>query len=137
MLKHKLRLIEEVLGCNCEEFSFVCRSVGIKKRSLALFSEFFETQKFTRACFDPVAEFSPVFQRGRSVSRAVKHIQFMSEFVVNNIVAGFRMAATSQGCIPYNNYRPALEGLPENSLCRVNRCGCIFKETRLALGHNK
>ena len=79
-------LIEELFGGHSEKFSLICRAIGIEERFLAVFGVLPEPKIFTGTYLNPIAVFGPVAQRRSAVSGTVEHIQFMGEFMIDNIV---------------------------------------------------
>jgi len=53
---------------------------------------------------------------GSPIGGAIEHIKFMSKFMIDNIMALFRMAAVAQNGIPDKNDRTLLKGLSDNGM---------------------
>lgn len=103
---HPEGLVEELLSSNSEEFGFVGGPVGVEKGFLSRLGSVFEAKVFARAGTDPVAVFGAVSQRGGAVGGAVKHVKFVGEFVIDNVMALFRVAAAVQNSVPDEDERP-------------------------------
>ena len=133
---HPAGLIEELLGSNCEELSFVGGPVGVEKGFLSRLGSVFEAKVFARASTDPVAVFDSVSQRRGAVGGAVKHVKFVGEFVIDNVMALFRVAAAMQDGVPDEDDRPLLEGLSDDGVGAFDRSKRDFKMTEFALGRD-
>ena len=133
---HPAGLVEELFSSNSEEFGFVCGPVGVEKGFPARLGGVFEAKVFARAGTDPVAVFGAVCQRGGAVGGAVKHVQFVGKFMIDNVMALFRVAAAVQDGVPDEDDRPLLEGLSDDGVGAFDRGERDFKVTEFALGRD-
>jgi hypothetical protein len=124
---HPAGLIEELFRGNGEEFGFVGGPVGVEKGFPTRLGIPFEAKVFARAGYDPVAEFGAVSQRRSAVGGAVEHIQFVGEFMIDNIVALFRVAAAMQDGVPNEDERALPEGLSDDGVGDFERSERDFK----------
>ena len=95
VFNHGLRLIEKLFGGDGEEFSFIDGAIGIEKTFPAAFDFPAQAEEFARTYPHPFTVFGTAAQRGRAVGRAVEHVQLVGEFMVDYVVAPFRMAAAA------------------------------------------
>ena len=58
-----------------------------------------------RADINPVIVFTPVTQGWGAIGCAIEHVQFVGKFMVDNIVAQFRVPASVQCRIPDKDHR--------------------------------
>jgi len=129
-------LVEELLSGHSEKFSFTGGAVSIKKGFLSMFGLMLKTQILTGTCEHPVTVFRSITEWRRPVSGAVKHIELVGKFMIDNVMAQSGVTTAMQRRIPYNNDRPLLKCLPDNGVGIFNGYKNCFKNTELMLGRN-
>ena len=101
---------------------------------LTLLGLTFQSKIFPGTGCDPVFIFSPVTQGRCTVCGSVQHVEFVGEFMVDNIMAPFGMASFTQYCVPYKNDRPRFERLTDNGMGGLEGLLSDFEMTEFPLG---
>jgi hypothetical protein len=134
MSYHHQGLIEKLFRSNSKELGLVRSSVGIHEGFLTLLSLTFQAKIFPRAGRNPVFIFSPVTQGRCPVCGSVQHVEFVGKFMVNNIMAPFGMASSTQYRIPDKYDRPRIERLTDNGMRGLEGFLSDFEMTEFPLG---
>lgn len=94
------RLIEEMFRCDREELGFVGRTVRVEQSRFAPLRAIAETLVLLRTHLDPARILGAPVQEWGAVGATVEHVEFVSEFVIDDVMAALGMTTRTLDRIP-------------------------------------
>ncbi len=122
---------EELFGCHGKELGLVPGRVGVEESFLPLPGEITQPKEFPGAHFHPLSKLVMVDERGGAVGGAVKHVELMSKFMVNDVVTLTGVTRSVQDGVPDEDHRPPGDGLAENGDIGFHRAVDTLENTGL------
>jgi len=108
---HLQRFVEEVFCDHCEEFPRIGATVSVQKSARFLRGTAAQLVVFARANLYPALLLPALGQGWRAVDATVEHVEFVAEFVIDDVVTSLGMGGIAQHGVPYQHNRTTQDRL--------------------------